>query len=171
VEQRRMKRERSTSIPPNSAERSMTQLTSPNVREWKGTSTASQLRSAPGSVPRSSRWPKCGRGPPLGLKPLNASRTRWFKTMLLPSGGETDLGKAQKDQAQDRRGTFLGLEPGICAELVGGIPQALFERRRRGVFFTWRNPAHASGPQTGRTVVPGHYGRIRSHITALFAIL
>jgi hypothetical protein len=47
-----MKQERSTSIPPNSEERSMTQLTSPNVREVEGnvyripTAFGTRVRSA-----------------------------------------------------------------------------------------------------------------------------
>jgi hypothetical protein len=41
-------------------------------------------------------------------------------------GGEADFGKAQEDQAEDRAGVFLRLEAGVGAELVGGIPEALF---------------------------------------------
>ena len=65
-----------------------------------------------------------------------APRRRLGLLQLGALGGETDLGKAQEDQAEDRRGIFLGLKPGVGSELVGGVPQAPFERRRGGVSFT-----------------------------------
>jgi hypothetical protein len=37
---------------------------------------------------------------------------------------------------------FLGLEAGVGAELIGGIPQALFERCGGGAFFGRGNPLH-----------------------------
>lgn len=43
-------------------------------------------------------------------------------------GGKARLGEAQEDQAKDGAGVFLRLEAGVGAELVGGVPQALFER-------------------------------------------
>ena len=51
-----------------------------------------------------------------------APRRRLGLLQLGALGGETDLGKAQEDQAEDRRGIFLRLEPGVGAELIGGIP-------------------------------------------------
>jgi hypothetical protein len=50
-------------------------------------------------------------------------------------GIEAGLGEAQEDEAEDGRGVFLGLEAGVGAELVGGIPEAFFERGVVGVFF------------------------------------
>ena len=58
-------------------------------------------------------------------------------------GGEADLGEAQEDEAEDGAGVFLGLEAGVGAELVGGVPQALFERGGGGVFFGRGDPVHA----------------------------
>ena len=58
-------------------------------------------------------------------------------------GGEADFGEAQEDEAEDGRGVFLGLEAGVGAELVGGIPEALFQRVVGGVFFRWGDPLHA----------------------------
>ena len=50
--------------------------------------------------------------------------------------------------AADRAGIFLRFEAGIGAELVGGIPQALFKRTRGGVFFGRGDPLHGqSAPQ------------------------
>ena len=57
-------------------------------------------------------------------------------------GGEADFGEAQEDEAEDGAGVFLGLEAGVGAELVGGIPEALFERGGGGVFFGWGDPVH-----------------------------
>ena len=57
-----------------------------------------------------------------------APRRRAGLLQLGALGGEADLGEAQEDQAEDRAGVFLGLEAGVGAELVGGVPQALFER-------------------------------------------
>ena len=39
-------------------------------------------------------------------------------------GGEAHLGEAQEDQAEDGAGVLLGLEAGVGAELVGGVPEA-----------------------------------------------
>jgi len=50
-------------------------------------------------------------------------------------GDKADFGEAQEDDAEDRAGVFLGLEAGVGAELVGGVPEALFERGGVGVFF------------------------------------
>jgi hypothetical protein len=41
-------------------------------------------------------------------------------------GGEPDLGEVQEDQAEDGRGVLLGLEPGVCAKLVGPHPRDAF---------------------------------------------
>ena len=61
---------------------------------------------------------------------------------LRPLSGETHLGKAQEDQSEDGAGVLLGLEAGIGAELVGGVPQASFKRRGAGVFFSRGDPLH-----------------------------
>ena len=37
------------------------------------------------------------------------------------------LGKAQGDEAEGRAGVFMRLEPGVSAELVGGVPKVFFE--------------------------------------------
>ena len=79
-----------------------------------------------------------------GLVDAAAAPRRCLSLLQLGAlGGEADLGKAQEDQAEDWRGILLGLEPGVGAVLVGGVPQALFECRRGGIFFSWRNSAHA----------------------------
>ena len=52
------------------------------------------------------------------------------------------VGVPQKDQAEDGAGVFLRLQAGIGAELIGGIPQALFERGGGGVFFGGSDPEH-----------------------------
>jgi hypothetical protein len=57
-------------------------------------------------------------------------------------GGEADFGEAQEDEAEDGRGVLLGLEAGVRAELVGGVPKALFECRRGDVFFRRCDPVH-----------------------------
>ena len=76
--------------------------------------------------------------------------------------GEADFGEAQKNQAEDRCGVFLGLEAGIGAELVGGVPKPFFQRGVLGVFFGWCDPVHEVLEPGGlRTVgiVPGHVTR------------
>jgi hypothetical protein len=49
--------------------------------------------------------------------------------------GKADFGKAQKDEAEDGRGVFLGFEAGVGAELVGSVPEAFFQHGVGGVFF------------------------------------
>lgn len=61
---------------------------------------------------------------------------------LSPLEGETDFGEAQKDEAENGRGVFLGFEAGVGAELVGGFPKTIFERAVGVVFFRWSNPMH-----------------------------
>jgi hypothetical protein len=61
-------------------------------------------------------------------------------------GGEADFCEAQEDQAEDRRGILLGLEPGVGTELVSGIPEPFFERRGGSVFSARCNPAHKIRP-------------------------
>jgi len=56
--------------------------------------------------------------------------------------GETHLGKTQEDEAKDGAGVFLRLEARVGAELVGGVPQALFERCAGAVFFWVDDPLH-----------------------------
>ena len=48
---------------------------------------------------------------------------------------EADFGKAQEDEAADGRRVFLGLETGVGAELIGGIPEAFFQRSVGNVLF------------------------------------
>ena len=64
--------------------------------------------------------------------------------MLQPGalGGEADFSEAQEDEAENGRRVFLGLEAGVGAELVGGIPEAFFQRGVVGVFFGWGDPDH-----------------------------
>jgi hypothetical protein len=47
--------------------------------------------------------------------------------------GEADFGKAREDDAKDRAGILLGLETGVGAELIGGIPESPFEGALCGV--------------------------------------
>ena len=61
-------------------------------------------------------------------------------------GGEADFGEAQEDQAEDRAGVFLGLQAGVGAELVGGVPEALFQRGGGGIFFGRGYPTHQLSP-------------------------
>ncbi len=58
--------------------------------------------------------------------------------------GKPDFGEAQEDDAEDRAGVFLGLEAGVGAGLVGGVPKALFKCSVVGVFFGWGNPNHSA---------------------------
>ncbi len=59
---------------------------------------------------------------------------------------EASLGKQQENQAQHRRGILRRRQPGIGAELVGGIPQALFKCIGSGIPLGWCNPVHAFFP-------------------------
>src|SRR5438045_2528166 len=62
-------------------------------------------------------------------------------------GGKADFGEAQEDDAENRVGVFLGLEAGVGAELVGGIPEAFSQGFRDRVFFRWSDPVHDAGTQ------------------------
>jgi hypothetical protein len=57
-------------------------------------------------------------------------------------GSKADFGEAQKDQTEDRPGVFLGLKAGVGPELVGGVPEALLQRRGSGIFFGRCYPVH-----------------------------
>ncbi len=72
------------------------------------------------------------------------SPIRWARVafQLGALGGEADFGEAQEDVAEDGRGVFLGLEAGVGAELVRGIPEAFFQRGVVGVLFGWGDPDH-----------------------------
>jgi hypothetical protein len=61
---------------------------------------------------------------------------------LRPLGGEADLGKAKEDDAKERAEVFLGFKAGVGSELVGGVPEALFQGFRQCVLFRWGNPEH-----------------------------
>ena len=56
--------------------------------------------------------------------------------------GKAHFGKAQEDQAEDGARVFLRLEARIGAELVGGVPEALFERAGGGVLFGGGDPVN-----------------------------
>ena len=49
--------------------------------------------------------------------------------------GEADFSKAQEDEAKDGLGVLGGAQAAVGAELVGGSPEALFQRVGGGVFF------------------------------------
>lgn len=55
-------------------------------------------------------------------------------------GRKTHLGEAQENQAEDGAGVFLGLQAGVGAELVGGIPEAFFQGGGGGFFFGGGDP-------------------------------
>ena len=67
-------------------------------------------------------------------------------------GHEADFCKSQEDQAKNWRGVFLGLEAGIGPELVGGIPQAFFQRIAGLIFFLWSDPIHKDTPSKQRII-------------------
>ena len=56
--------------------------------------------------------------------------------------GEPNFSKAQKDKAKNQALVFLRLEARVRAELVGGIPETLFQRRSGGVFLGRSYPEH-----------------------------
>ena len=60
------------------------------------------------------------------IDPAAASGTAACGFELAALGGKADLGEAQEDQAKDGAGVFLRLKAGIGAELVSGVPKALF---------------------------------------------
>ena len=72
--------------------------------------------------------------------PVPTRRASFFQRGAL--NGETDFGKPQEDEAEDGRGIFLRLQFGIGAQLVGGIPEAFFQRRIVSVFFRWGDSVH-----------------------------
>ena len=74
------------------------------------------------------------------VHPAAAARGGAGRFKLFALGGKAHLGKAQKDQAEDGAGVFLRLQARVGAELVGRVPQALFERGRGGVFFGGGDP-------------------------------
>ena len=57
-------------------------------------------------------------------------------------GRKAEFGEAEEDQAEYWRGVLLGCEARVGAELVRGIPKALFERGVAGVIFRWSDPNH-----------------------------
>jgi len=72
--------------------------------------------------------------------PVPTFRVRLFQLGALR--GEADFGEAQEDEAKDGRGVFLGLEAGVGAELVGGVPEAFLQRGVGGVLFGGGDPEH-----------------------------
>ena len=54
---------------------------------------------------------------------------------------EARLGEAQEDEAEDGRGVLPRLQAGVGAELIGGRPQAFFERVVGVVLFVWALPS------------------------------
>jgi hypothetical protein len=65
-------------------------------------------------------------------------------------GGKADFGEAEEDEAEDGRGVFLGLEAGVGAELVRGIPEAFLKRGGGVVFFGWGDPVHGKSAEGRR---------------------
>ena len=57
--------------------------------------------------------------------------------------GEAHFGEAQEDQAKNGCRVFLRFEAGIGPELVGGVPEAPFQRGVIGVFFRRGDPDHS----------------------------
>ncbi len=55
---------------------------------------------------------------------------------------EPDFSEAQEDQAEDRLGVLRGAQAAIGAKLVGGGPEAFFQRVSGGVLLRWRDPDH-----------------------------
>jgi inner membrane protein len=53
-------------------------------------------------------------------------------------------------QAEDRPRVFARLEARIGAELVGGVPEPLFQRVIGFVFFGWCDPAHGNPPLSAK---------------------
>lgn len=47
---------------------------------------------------------------------------------------------------------FPSLEAGVGAELLGEVPEALYERVIGDVFFRWSDPDHAGGTRKRRTI-------------------
>jgi hypothetical protein len=79
---------------------------------------------------------------------------------------KADIGEAEKDQPEDGAGIFLGLQPGIRAKLIGGVPEALLERCCGGVFFGARDPAQrnfSSRLCRAKTGAAGRDQRIAPH--------
>ena len=64
---------------------------------------------------------------------IHGARMRGF-LQLGALGDEADFDETWKDAAEAGRGGFLRLEAGVGAELVGGVPEALFQRRVVGIF-------------------------------------
>ena len=59
------------------------------------------------------------------------------------------------DEAEHGRGVFLGLEAGVGAELVGSIPEALFQGGVIGVFLGWGDPLHGRVPGMSIDAISG----------------
>ena len=57
-------------------------------------------------------------------------------------GGEADFDEPQEDEAEDWCGVFLGIEAGVGAELVGGLPEAFSQRGVVVVLFGWGDAGH-----------------------------
>ncbi len=76
------------------------------------------------------------------IDPATPAGGRADRFQLGPLGGKAHLGEAQEDQTQDGAGVFLGLKTRVGAELVGGMPQSLFERSGGGIFFSGGDPVH-----------------------------
>ena len=81
-----------------------------------------------------------------GRRIVKAGWTPGERSCLLQFGaldGEADFREAQEDPAEDRAEVFLRLQAGLGAELVGGIPKALFQHVSGRVVLRWRDPDHA----------------------------
>ena len=66
--------------------------------------------------------------------------TGLFQLCIL--GVEADFSKAQEDETEHWLGVFGLFQSRTSPELVGGIPQAFFQRGGVYVFFGWRYPLH-----------------------------
>jgi hypothetical protein len=71
-------------------------------------------------------------------------------------GDEADFGKAQENETEDRAGVFLGLQAGVGAELVGGIPAALSVSFSDGAIQIMDFLSAWRGSRRGRASPPRH---------------
>ena len=79
---------------------------------------------------------------------------------------KADFSKAQEDEAEDGRGVFLGLEAGVGAELVGGVPETFFQSGVVGVLFGRGDPLYEAGAQSSGEDAQGNFKALQSVSTA-----
>ena len=88
----------------------------------------------------------------VGGRFVHAGTTPGRRGHLLQTGPnlrESDIGKAEKDETQDRGGILRGVEAAIRPQLVGRIPETLFQRVCRSVFLRWGDPLHVTTSSYG----------------------